>query len=268
MQRSGNHAVIQWLQSLFQSARHINDANHDFWLTDGNQHSLADQTLFVSFEDSRKKLLNGALLSDSVALPKRENSEHRTIVVLRDPYNLWASRVTAKRARGLSCPDGVDFFLNQYLDLVMLSQTDSVLPIKYNHWISSRSYRTTICNQLGGTYSESTLQTTPRHGGGSSFDGISRAPLLYRLARRPRALLSTENWRKLFSNPLKVSRDLFVGKQVRPDTKRLLNRWSTIDMCEDSRTVFGSSALASISREQFGFYLSMDDQGQVHKVCF
>jgi hypothetical protein len=45
------------------------------------------------------------------------------------------------------------------------------IPLLYDRFVGSEEYRRNICKQVGGTYNEDELNTVPRAGKGSSFDG-------------------------------------------------------------------------------------------------
>lgn len=99
MSRSGNHAVIRWLIA------HLENAGHEVWFHNNSKvdrmdhlsfvmphvNASTNKVLLVSFEDvhidGRMSALSGVA--------------HRNVLLLRDPLNLFASRV-----RGLAPPRG------------------------------------------------------------------------------------------------------------------------------------------------------------------
>lgn len=45
-----------------------------------------------------------------------------------------------------------------------------VVTVNYDEFVSSKTYRMQVCDQLGGTYHEKKINTVPGGGGGSTFD--------------------------------------------------------------------------------------------------
>lgn len=264
MQRSGNHAVIDWLSTLFSSAKHFNNVRHDFLEQAVPVHEVGpDGRLIVSFEDSGPKLRGRGLLSQSIRFPKATTSDTgiRAIVVLRDPYNLWASRKQAQENRGISCPSGSRFFIDQYKDLVALAQQPLALKLNYNRWIEDRGYRERLCAVLGGCYCEPSLTRRAKFGGGSSFEGLPHTPLLIRLLKQPRLLRDSDNWSRLFQSPKKTLARFFRWNRSKPNKEKLLARWQQISICHETMKIFESPELAEISMNEFGFRVRVTASG-------
>jgi len=109
-----------------------------------------------------------------------------TILILRDPLNMFASRLKLHRDRPknsfaaqmlLGNGDGASQLTNCWLQYAreFAGETcclgERLVRINYNWWIVDEAYRREICQQVGGEYREDTLGQVPEYGFGSSFDG-------------------------------------------------------------------------------------------------
>jgi len=103
------------------------------------------------------------------------------ILVLRDPFNLFASRLKARWSQ----PKGGRY--SQWLDnravkmwksyaqefLGITTFYPSAIKIKYNDWFTSQEYRQDISRQLGLPFTDEGLLLVTDDGQGSSFDGVN-----------------------------------------------------------------------------------------------
>ena len=94
------------------------------------------------------------------------------LLVLRDPYNLFASRL--KMGCGLR-PHIARKIWKQHAREA-LGETrrlrGETLVVLYNRWAGERSYRCEIAQALGLNFSDATFERVPECAGGSSFDGL------------------------------------------------------------------------------------------------
>jgi len=276
LQRSGNHAVIDWISSLFQRPAHLNNLVHDFCADPANvtgDPALAGaDCAMLSFEDARIKLArtpDGAfrLLADSVvpldaaALPA---FDCRTLYILRDPYNCWASRVKVRETpgRALTSPPSLEHFMENWIALAERCLAEPDAFVLYNSWFRSQPYRRKICARLGGSYAEHTLGAVPLEGGGSSFDGTGR-PSLRTMAKKLDYYRSADFRRRLFRQPGSYVRRLLApgvdGRKLEVDS-----RWRHLADRDDARALFESEAVRDLSREIFGFHV--DAAGRMHQA--
>ena len=177
-QRSGNHAVINWLASLFPTVTHGNDLPHDFFVRPAAAAAgaTADCNVF-SFEDAFGRLRGDGNLLDSVAPVDPAafpDLDCRVLHILRDPYNCWASRVKAREVGTLTSARALEPFVRDWTALARLYLTRPDAFVLYNRWFRDQAYRKGIAARLGGGYSERTLGEVRGEGGGSSFDGFVR----------------------------------------------------------------------------------------------
>ncbi len=275
LQRSGNHAIIDWISSLFPKAVHLNNLEHDFARDPGN---VTDNPAFagadcriVSFEDARIKLARTGdggfrpLLDSVVPLDPAGLDEFdcRMLYVLRDPYNCWASRVKAREASGLTSPAELDYFLDSWTAMARRHAAEPKAFVLYNAWFKDRAYRQAVCARLGGSYSERTLGEVPLEGGGSSFNGAGR-PSLRTMAKKLDYYRSPEFRRRLLQQPGSYARRLLApsvdGRQLQVDS-----RWQHLVGRDDARALFEDPTVRALSRRIFGFHV--DEAGQVHQAA-
>ena len=272
LQRSGNHAIIDWLSSLFERPVHLNDLPHDFC---GRIENVATPAVakadcsILSFEDARSKLgrteLGTKRLIDSVALLEAgqlPGFDCRVLYVLRDPYNCWASRVKARETGRLTSPPELEHFLDNWIALAERYAREKQAFILYNSWFRSQAYRRQLCAGLGGRYSERTLGEVPLEGRGSSFDGTGR-PSVRTMLKRVDYYRSAAFRRRLLKQP-----GAYLGRLFAPsiDARQLQvdSRWELLVGRDDARALFESAEIAALSREIFGFHV--DGTGRLRQA--
>jgi len=159
MRRSGNHAVIEWISSHFDKTIHNNDIiQNKPWVTNIHGDSNFVDCCIDSYED----------------FSPSEITEN-TIIILRDWYNLSASRLVSGRGWKDSCrfPDTHGYNRNcagVYLEYCKLWEKYPDNFILYNRWCTDEKYAQEIEERYG-------WKKVPRKdelpvsgiGGGSSF---------------------------------------------------------------------------------------------------
>jgi hypothetical protein len=267
LQRSGNHAVANWICSLFRRPVHLNNVAHDFFRQPQAAGELTKaDCMIVSFEDARGKLRKGLSMVESVELldpAQFPGVDCHVLRILRDPYNCWASRVRARETSKLSSSPALQDFIRDWTELARLYTDGAPSFILYNSWFHDRSYARTICARLGGTYSERTRSEVLGEGGGSSFDGFVRpsyrtifGKLDYYMGRgfRRRFLKAPGSYiTRLFSPPID-------GTKLQVDS-----RWKHVVGHEGSRPLFENAEIAALSRKIFGFYI--DGSGELRRTA-
>ncbi|MGK7889293.1 MAG: hypothetical protein AB4042_08155 [Leptolyngbyaceae cyanobacterium] len=261
LQRSGNHAIINWIRGQYQGAKtcFLNNVRHGAYdpfchatqvftynfaeFPDGRVREFLSQDLksmdkdllIYSYEDDRYQVKKNTGIIDSFY--HKEFEDNRTtylgdsqhfidILVVRDPYNLIASRL--KQIDKLTGVKDINLIIDFSKDTLRKAtdfeknQDANKIVIKYNQWFSDKDYRQQLSQQLGGNFNDSSLGEVSSTGGGSSFDG-TRFNKKLRLQDIPR------KWKKLFQ--LRTYKNLgdywysFMGaKQM-----KTLDRWKSID---------------------------------------
>lgn len=186
LRRSGHHAIVAWLLSMMEGDWvYCNDVRpgqnpfsaHSHYNYFPRSNSLAFD---LSFEEagafSKKDSLVISTENCHVSEWLRWNtaevvgrSRMRTgILVLRDPYNNWAS---------LNCaafPPELDFssFVSLWKEHARWALDGNGFVIIYNQWIASEDYNRQLADQLKLNYRPPRSGHIPRFGYGSSFEGI------------------------------------------------------------------------------------------------
>jgi hypothetical protein len=146
---------------------------------------MPKDVLIYSYEDNEELENNGKSFSASVFDSEFKKNKHQylgqsakyfDILILRDPFNLFASRLEMIRKRGAH--GGVvdsDKIVENWIDLARLAlewqedRSPSKLVILYNKWAKDEGYRREISEALGGKFSDDSVRQVPIYGGGSSF---------------------------------------------------------------------------------------------------
>ena len=269
--RSGHHAVMTWLadqlpatpfyanncrvgenpftetrKSLERSGR---EREAETYRQEEDGHLTRKGLLIYNFEDCD---LEQVFSPEEIR--RRENAlgpsrTRHNVLVLRDHYNLFASRVQRIRIgsdvprenlkKALAARHLYEQHAREALGETRFLGKHGIV-ILYNRWFHDEAYRREISARLDGTYREKTLNEVATYGEGSSFDGVG-------YDRRAHEMPVLERW-KSFGNNLFFH--AIVGRRVlRRVTARL---FPEIDF--PSRSVFHHVA----SRIAFGAFCVLD----------
>jgi hypothetical protein len=159
LRRSGNHTIIEWIASHFKKTYHQNDIiQHKPWVTNFYGNGKQIDCLIDSFEDFEPSEIN-------------EN----TIILLRDWYNLSASRLNSGRGWETSCRQIDRHAYNRkcaevYLKYCKLWEKYPDNFILYNKWVEDKNYAREIEKRYGWVnVSRHDKLPTSGIGNGSSF---------------------------------------------------------------------------------------------------
>ena len=133
----------------------------------------------------------------------------REILLLRDPFNTFASRLHLMRQQPknvfvkdflLPDEDGTallprrwKFFAEEYLGKTNHLRNDKLV-INFNRWVIDREYREQLCDALGVPFRDEHKEHVPVYGFGSSFDRR-------RFDRRGSAMKLTQRWEHFRDDP-------------------------------------------------------------------
>lgn len=201
LRRSGNHAIINWIQKNIDSVEdealsiHYNDIyvplyTNPLRVLEPKDVKVAapynNITILLSYEDIP--------LTEVAKLPTIagqdeiiENAEKYRILVLRDPFNFFASRLQRVRtleSKGITTNIIQQQSLTEIVKLwkdyakEFLGRTTLLgdkVAINYNRWVSEKEYRDAILNEAFGRTENLDLgiNDVSSHGGGSSFDQLN-----------------------------------------------------------------------------------------------
>lgn len=247
LSRSGNHAVINWIiRQLEGSYCFLNCAEPKFnpFLTARplNGDGLVYKTNITGFDLQEEQL--GQFRKKDYLLYNHEDCflgpfqkpEHQTqhqkwvgrsgqqrdILILRDPFNLFASRIKAGFLKEYPTYNNEKRVSLAILKRIYKQHAREFLGTKnflknkvlvnFNSWSTDPSYREKLAAELGIPYSESAHHEVPEVAGGSSFDGIkfSGAAHKMKLDHRWEHFASDEKYRAMFDPELiELTRKIF-----------------------------------------------------------
>jgi hypothetical protein len=204
MRRSGNHAIIEWLIDAVKavhgpgSTAHLNDiALGVNGYRSRHQYPAPIDTADYTKEMRIRRFRNfgkTALLVRSyedftlerfkVKEPQKYyglSEASSDAIIIRDPFNLFASRIKSGKIGTKSGISQIDLYLDHFRGHL---EDQSLLPMYYNRWLAKPEYRDELLTALGlQAGHDLTLISSPR-GGGSSFVGSGQALDSSALVRR------------------------------------------------------------------------------------
>jgi hypothetical protein len=187
MRRSGQHAVAHFIYRMYGAPkRRCNNrkaASRTFGTSKGDRSEgnvKGDlELLMVNYEDHRvdgdvncpRCLIQGHASVVGRAL------DTRYLLCLRDPFNLFASRMKQYEDR-ISRDDiirnsrvTVDLWKNHAREFTGKTRfLPNPTPVNYNEWVSDEKYRRGLADRLGVPYKGEDWNRTTHEGGGSTFD--------------------------------------------------------------------------------------------------
>ncbi|MFQ3217906.1 MAG: hypothetical protein ACI8R9_000669 [Paraglaciecola sp.] len=208
LKRTGNHALVSWirLHTKFAFFNNVIPMYYilkkeiefpeviDFkdWLRPRlytQRRKLLQKFHFVQFLNESPLCLKSVMVSlEDHELTVRPFTgvpcTFRNILILRDPYNIFASRIrkSAKDHRNLVYPSQNNEYMKRVTELwkaharEFLGETDHLenrVVIYFNRWFSDLNYRKQISLDLGLDFTDAGFSMVSHKGGGSSFDGTS-----------------------------------------------------------------------------------------------
>ena len=186
--RSGHHAIIEWFSKQIPNDIHFLNDNDHAWgrpirfpkVENGqleylnNQYKtdkveIGDKDLIYNYED---RLLSS--FNEPQHLKELENND-ANIIILRDPFNLIASRMkhwVEKKPELLQ--NGINLWVEYAEEILGVT---NIIPNKhiilYNQWFTDANYRKTIVAWFNGKHDDSCINIVPEWGRGSTFDGLN-----------------------------------------------------------------------------------------------
>lgn len=187
IQRSGNHAVINWIIAQEQLRTcFINGAfpgsnpwdknwgisypNFPYWPKARDlKGALVGKELFV-FSYENQSLADIELDKQNLSNYIGTSRQEQAVIILRDPYNTFASWL--KRNTPIT-PDIVALWKSYAREFLGKSKTigSPKVCISFNQWFSNQDYRQELACKLGLKFTDRGIADVSHHGGGSSFDG-------------------------------------------------------------------------------------------------
>ena len=189
LKRTGNHAIINWLRQQHSGeVWHLNNViprkNPYLWLYGHypkdrlKQEALGNfvvkDCLIYSYEDYRLEQVTHAECERSHDLYLGQSYIRYDLILLRDPFNLIASRLK-KNCMAVKAPNCTVTQLWIEYAKEFLGETNYLtnnkICINYNRWFVDVEYRKQIASSLKMEFSDKGIERVKSEGGGSSFDG-------------------------------------------------------------------------------------------------
>ena len=221
MRRSGQHAVAHFVYRMYEPPkRRCNNrkaGSKTFGRSKGDRaegNIKGDlELLMVNYEDHR--------VDDDVNCPRCLIQGHSSIVgraldtryllCLRDPFNLFASRI--KQYEGRTSREqiirntrvAVDLWKNHALEFIGKTRfLPNLLTVNYNEWVMHETYRRGLADRLGVAYKGEDWDRTTHEGGGSTFDK--------KTIDKAEDMKLFERWKAVRDDP--VYRSLFRDREI------------------------------------------------------
>ncbi len=234
MRRSGNHAVLNWIRAqqpgevclLNNVAAGANPYRYksdnllryhpehhrqaELYRQQGNGELIKRDCLIYSYEDWSLEQIATPRFERDRDLYLGKSAKQFDLLVLRDPFNLFASRLkrnfVATKSKKLPM---VELWLEYAKEFVGESRylKRHRVCVNYNRWFADIDYRRELADQLEIPFSDADLETVSAFGGGSSFEGTGDG-----VGEQARALDVTNRWRKFADDP--AFQQLFESEAV------------------------------------------------------
>ena len=173
IRRSGTHVIGDWVEKQFAPPRK-NILNVKYPLLE-HKNSIATgpvidgklNCLIVSFEsyplDTIQKVIDNSYFANSFG----HYDNVKFLIGLRDPWNLFASRIK-HGVRRLRHP--ADYLWAEYARAFIEKPYDAEY-VLFHEFLSKITRRRKLSKALGGKFDDTNIDAVPRYGDGSSFDG-------------------------------------------------------------------------------------------------
>lgn len=227
LSRSGTHAVINWLLaqvggrycflncaepkfSPFHSARplstglpyQVNFSDFDFAREQAGEFSPKD-VLLHGYEDCFLGMVCNNEAERQHDAFVGASAQRVDVLILRDPFNLFASRKKAGIYKGASSGGQVATWRTitriwkQHAKAFIRKRSyfsQPLVTVNYNRWARDRSYRRMLAKRLGLNFSDTGFHAVPAVASGSSFDGT-------RFHGEPQKMDVLSRWRHFKDDP-------------------------------------------------------------------
>ena len=189
LRRSGNHAIINWIRKQHTGeVWHLNNIVvsenpyrllYETYLRDHlRREALGDfvkkDCLIYSYEDYSLEQILDREFEKKHDLYLGKSSTRYDLLILRDPFNLLASRLKKDYLEVKGDNQTVISlwiaYAKEYLGETNFLINNKVC-VNYNQWFVDVNYRQQLAEQLNCQFSDAGINQVKGHGGGSSFEG-------------------------------------------------------------------------------------------------
>ena len=187
LKRSGNHAVLNWIRAQEQDHYFLNSVGvstspfrhfhlhfpHKGFREEAWGNFKTKNCFLYSYEDHSIAKITEPKYEKKHDLYVGKTSHRYDVLLLRDPFNLMASRLKkgllSVKTKGMSPADMWIEYAKEFLGETSYLSNNKVV-INYNLWFSDISYRRKISAALNLDFSDAGLNYVSSYGGGSSFE--------------------------------------------------------------------------------------------------
>ncbi|MEX2404784.1 MAG: hypothetical protein WD625_11670 [Balneolales bacterium] len=247
LSRSGNHAIINWTinqldgrycflncaepkYNPFETARPLGEGAKTYITNIPLFNPVKEQQgefskkdyLLYSHEDCFLGSLNHSMFRENRECWVGPAEVWKDLLVLRDPFNLFASRIKSGLIQGHYTHYGVRPISTHTLKRIYKQHAREFLGekrylknrvlINFNKWTADKEYRKAVAEKLRITFSDKGFKEVSEVAGGSSFDGIklSGQANKMKLHNRWKEFASDESFWSLFDVELvELAREIF-----------------------------------------------------------
>lgn len=232
LRRTGNHAIMHWLEKQHTGdvfhlnnvkagdnpyryksenlAKHHPEHQHmsAVYRRQSRGEYIQRDCLLYSYEDWGLEKITHSRFERHHDLYLGRSQKRYDVLILRDPFNLMASRlknnympVKSKRRTAM------ELWLQYAKEFVGETQylRHNRICINYNRWFEDEAYRQQLADTFEISFSDAGLTRVRTMGGGSSFDGRT-------LNGQARQMKVNHRWQHFVDNP--TYRELFEDPQV------------------------------------------------------
>ncbi|MGB3512502.1 MAG: hypothetical protein WBA93_25355 [Microcoleaceae cyanobacterium] len=231
MRRTGNHAIINWLQSQQTGKIEFwNDLKVNRNALRQKYENLKENNPFVkkdclirSYEDYGLPEMTNWIFESKHDLYFGKSATRYDLLIIRDPFNLFASRLNHRfKLEQNNSNLGEATYGNNFLSVRSSNQTVADLwvdyakeylgetnylkhnkvCVNYNQWFANVEYRRNIAEKLQMEFSDAGIDKVAGQGGGSSFEGkqFDGKATSMDVLNRWQKVADLPRYRELFSN--------------------------------------------------------------------
>lgn len=243
LRRVGNHAIVEWIKAQVNGKiEHLNNLEvrcnpyrhkfehiidfhpeHANWafkhykpLAKGK--FIATDCLICGYEDHDLASISDPIIERLHDVYLGKSNKRFDIIIMRDPFNLFASRLKSGmvnvRSKKLTAVDLWIQYAREFLNETNYLKHNKIC-INYNRWFADLEYRKQLANQLEIKFSDAGMDRVVSLGGGSSFDGqyMDGAASGMAVLDRWKNFLDDPDYRRIFKNQtlLEYSKKIFGG---------------------------------------------------------
>jgi len=222
LSRSGSYAVFNWLPYQFSSLKkHRLKVNNYTHIRSSDIDIVFERYADVGIPFEFRKVFKGG--NEVPNLSKRKSY---LIIILRDPFNLFASRCNQRHLKRQS-KSKIKEIANMWKQHAkeFLGETNyfkDKICINYNEWFKNANYRKDISEKIGGRHSDRKINIMPKHGDGSSFVRQDK-----RYTKNAQKLDVLNRW------------PFFISKQKNEHRKKFIFVFKDQELVDLSHKIFG-----------------------------